>query len=166
MAILITASVAFSAKGSSVNNMNDLALQLAPVLGDNATLFISIGFLFAGLSSAITAPLAAAFATSEIMNWGDQMTSVKFRIIWIFVLGVGILFSSMGFKPTSVILFAQVANGLLLPVIAIFLLWIMNDKQIMGKHTNSLGVNIAGGIVILVTISLGLKSILSALGVF
>ena len=166
MAILITASVAFSGSDSSVGGIKDLAFQLVPVLGDRATLFVSMGFLFAGLSSAITAPLAAAFATAEIMNWGDQMTSIRFRIVWMFVLGIGVLFSSLGFKPTAVILFAQVANGLLLPIIAIFLLWIMNDKQIMGKHINSVGVNIAGTIVILVTISLGLKSILSAFGAF
>jgi len=166
MAILITASVAFSGSNSSVGSIKDLALQLVPVLGDSASLFISIGFLFAGLSSAITAPLAAAFATSEIMNWGDQMTSVRFRMVWMFVLGIGVLFSSLGFKPIAVILFAQVANGLLLPIIAIFLLWIMNDKQIMGRYTNSVGVNIAAVLVILVTISLGLKSILSAFGVF
>ena len=83
-------------------------------------------------------------------------------MIWFGVLLVGIVFSSLGFKPTQVILFAQVANGLLLPIIAMFLLWIMNDKNIMGKYANSLLVNIFGGMVILITVLLGLKGIFAA----
>ena len=74
----------------------------------------------------------------------------------------GLVFASLGFKPTSVILFSQVANGLLLPIISILLLWVMNDKSILGKYTNSIIVNVLGGIVILITIGLGLKGILSA----
>lgn len=161
-AILITAAAALHGTGKTVSSAADLSLQLKPLLGDWAPTFIAFGFLAAGLSSSITAPLAAAFATSEIMNWGNDMKGKKFRIIWFFVLAVGVIFSSLGFKPTSVILFAQVANGLLLPVIAGFLLWVMNDKTIMKNHTNSLIINILGIIIILITIGLGTKGILSA----
>ena len=87
-------------------------------------------------------------------------------MVWIFVLLIGIVFSTLGFKPTAVILFAQVANGLLLPIVAAFLLWIMNDRKIMGSHTNSKLVNAFGILVILITIGLGLKGILKAAGVW
>ena len=62
-----------------------------------------------------------------------------------------------------VILFAQFANGLLLPILAIFLLWIMNDRKIMGAYTNTKWVNILGIMVIIVTIVLGAKSVISTL---
>jgi len=78
------------------------------------------------------------------------------------VLVSGIVFSSLGFKPTLVIMFAQFANGLLLPIIASFLLWIMNDHRIMGDHYNNTWTNIMGVLVILITVMLGLKSILNA----
>lgn len=165
MAILISASVAFEGQNDSVNNASQLAQQLEPLLGAYAPLFISLGFLFAGLSSAITAPLAAAFATSEMLNWKEDMNSWKFRAVCLSILLIGLIFSSLGFKPTAVILFAQIANGLLLPIVAIFLVWIMNDKQIMGKHSNSLPVNIAAILVILITLMLGTKGILAALNV-
>jgi len=162
MSILITSAVAFAGQDKAVESSADLAAQLSPTLGTWSSLFIAFGFLAAGLSSSVTAPLAAAFATSEIMGWKDNLKGPYFRITWIGVLLVGILFSSLGFKPTKVILFAQVANGLLLPVIATYLLWIMNDKKIMGASTNSIWGNIIGGVVILITLGLGLKGILSA----
>ncbi|MEO1263029.1 MAG: Nramp family divalent metal transporter [Bacteroidota bacterium] len=162
MAILITSAVAFSGQAKTVSSAADLAQQLTPILGDWSLVFIAIGFLAAGLSSSITAPLAAAFATSEIMGWKKNLKGKNFRMIWFLVLIVGIVFSSLGFKPTQVILFAQVANGLLLPIVAAFLVWVMNDKQIMGKHANSLLVNIIGILVIIITLVLGLKGIFSA----
>ncbi len=165
MAILITSAVAFEGQNKTVNTAADLAEQLQPLLGDGAGLFMALGFLAAGLSSSITAPLAAAFATSEIMGWKRDLKGKNFRWIWLAVLLAGIVFSSLGFKPTAVILFAQVANGLLLPIIATFMVWVANDKQIMGKHANTPLVNILGILVILTTIILGAKGIFAALNI-
>ena len=162
MSILITAAVAFEGQDKVVSSASDLAEQLSPLLGSWSALFIAFGFLAAGLSSSVTAPLAAAFATSELMNWKGGLKGRNFRLTWMAVLIVGIVFSSLGIRPTEVILFAQVANGLLLPVIATFLLWIMNDRNIMGRYTNTRLTNILGILVILVTLALGLKGILSA----
>lgn len=161
MAILITSAIAFEGS-ENAGSISDLSTQLVPLLGQWAEYFIAIGFLAAGLSSSITAPLAAAYATSEVLGWKSALRNNKFRGVWGFVLGSGIIFSSLGFSPTSVILFAQVANGLLLPIIAFFLVWVMNDRKIMGAHSNSKIINIFGAVVIIVTVILGLKGILSA----
>lgn len=161
MAILITSAIAFEGEAKATS-IADLSYQLTPLLGNWSEYFIAVGFLAAGLSSSITAPLAAAFATSEILGWNSTMKGKNFRSIWIFVLVTGIVFSSLGFNPTSVILFAQVANGMLLPIIAIFLVWVMNDKRIIGEYVNSKVINFLGILVIIVTLILGLKGILSA----
>jgi len=164
MAILITAAAAFNENPAEISDIQGLSIQLEPLLGKWADHFLTIGFLAAGLSSAITAPLAAAFATSEILNWSSRLTSSRFRLIWIVVLTTGLVFSSLGFKPTALILFAQVTNGLLLPIIAAFLLWIMNDQRIMGTYRNTKTINMLGLFVILITILLGMKGVLSATG--
>ncbi|MEQ9425726.1 MAG: Nramp family divalent metal transporter [Cyclobacteriaceae bacterium] len=164
MAILITATAAFDGKSTEILSATDLGSQLKPILGDWSSIFISFGFLAAGLSSSITAPIAAAFATSEVLGWEDNLRGTRFRVVWIAVLLVGIVSSSLGFRPTSVILFAQVANGILLPVIAVFLLWIVNDRKIMKDHVNTRMVNILGVIVILITIGLGIKGIYGVFG--
>ncbi len=163
MAILISSAVAFAGKNKVVSKGSDLAEQLYPVLGEWSVIFIALGFLAAGLSSSVTAPLAAAFATTEILGWPHDLKGKKFRMAWLFVLVNGLIFSSLGFNPTSVILFAQVANGMLLPIIALFLLWIVNDKNIMGEYVNSRLVNILGLLVIILTLILGIRGILSAL---
>jgi len=164
MAILITSAIAFENGHGTVEGLGDLSKQLQPILGDWSTYFIGFGFLAAGLSSSVTAPLAAAYATSEILGWKYDLKGKKFRIIWFAVLATGIIFSSVGLKPTAIILFAQVANGLLLPIVASFLLWVVNDKEIMGEHVNHKMVNFIGIIVILITLGLGSKSVLSAFG--
>jgi manganese transport protein len=62
-----------------------------------------------------------------------------------------------------VIWFAQVANGLLLPLIALFLLWMMNSPALR-EQRNSHQQNILAGIVVAVTLMLGARSLLSAFG--
>ncbi len=164
MSIIITSSVAFVGQGNSITGANDLAIQLEPVLGSWAKYFLATGLFAAGISSSITAPLAAAYATSGILGWDKGMKNWRFKIVWMFILGIGIVFASIGYKPIQAILFAQVTNGLLLPVIAIFLVVVMNNKNLLGKYTNTLASNIAGTLVVLTTLGLGLRSILSVLG--
>jgi Mn2+/Fe2+ NRAMP family transporter len=160
MCILIAATVVKSGSGLNTN-LSILSQSLNPILGSNSTLFVGLGFLAAGLSSSITAPLAAAYATSEILGWESSLKSISFRLVWMIIIAIGILFSSIGFKPTEVIVFAQIANGLLLPIIAVFLVWIMNDKNLFGAYINSRRTNVLGILVILVTVILGIKGIIS-----
>ncbi|BDS09402.1 Nramp family divalent metal transporter [Aureispira anguillae] len=166
MAILITAAATVHTSTTTIQSAQDLSKGLVPLLGNWAGLFLSLGFFAAGLSSAITAPLAAAFATSEILGWEKKLTAANFRLTWMLVLLIGLIFSCLGFKPTLVILFAQISNGLLLPIIALFLLWVMNDKTIMGKQVNSQVVNCLAMLIILTTLLLGTKGILAAIGWF
>ncbi|MCK5137730.1 MAG: Nramp family divalent metal transporter [Bacteroidales bacterium] len=165
MSIVITSAAAFFDAEKDIQNAADLAVQLEPILGNWATGFIGIGLFAAGLTSAITAPLAAAYATCGILGWKKDLKSKKFRIIWMAILAIGIVLSAIGLKPVPVIVFAQAANGILLPIIAIYLLWVMNDKKLLGEHHNRLSLNIIAGLVVLVAIFLGLRSILSVCGI-
>lgn len=164
MAIILCSAVVIHSQGKKLSSTADLATQLEPVLGTWAPGFLAAGFLAAGLSSTITAPLATAYAISEIMGWPRDMKSRKFRAVWIVVLMAGITFSLLKFSPMPLILFAQVANGILLPVIVGFLLWIMNDRQILKDYVNSRRANLLGMIIFLVTLALGSRSILKVVG--
>lgn len=163
VAILSTAASAFFGQQLSIQNVADLSPALEPTFGIFAKTFMAIGLFAAGISSAVTAPLAAAFALSGILDLNRELDSRSFKIIWISILLIGVIIASSGYQPVSVILFAQVANGILLPVITIFLLWIMNSS-ILGQYRNSLLQNILGAIVLLVTLLLSGRSLLSAFG--
>ena len=143
-----------------INNAADLALGLKPLFGKFATYFLGIGLFAAGITSAITAPLAAAYVASGCLGWDSNLKSKKFRIVWISILFLGVLFSSLGFKSIEIIKFAQVANGMLLPVVAGILLWIMNKKSVLGNYSNTKWQNFIGLFILTMSIFLGLKSIL------
>lgn len=161
LSIVITSAIVLYGGEVPIKNAADMAMQLEPLLGSWAKILVGIGLFAAGITSAITAPMAAAYATSGILGWKRDLKSWKFKAVWLGVLLVGVLFSTLGFKPLSAILFAQAANGILLPVIAGFLLYVMNSKKILGSQTNSVWANILGVAIVLLSLGLGLKSLLS-----
>jgi Mn2+/Fe2+ NRAMP family transporter len=156
MAIIIAAT---ALQGTEVAGGAALASALEPVYGSWATYVFSLGILAAGITSAITAPLAAAYVVKGCLGWKGNMKSWSFRSVWIFILVTGVLFSSIGLKPLDIITFAQIANGLLLPIIAILLLWLVNQK-LLGSFQNKLWQNIMAVIVILIAVILGAKTLL------
>ena len=121
--ILLTAATAFYARGESWTSIDQISNQLSPALGSVGGQAFAVGLFAAGLTSAITAPLATAYAVCGSMGWQSEPTSGRFRAIAIGVIVIGAL-AAIGFgkSPALTIQFAQVANGLLLPFIACFLL--------------------------------------------
>jgi Mn2+/Fe2+ NRAMP family transporter len=115
-----------------------LAATLQTNLGGWAGWFFGFGLFFAGLSSAITAPLAAALSVQGFRSHDSDATgpgrSRIYRGVWIGVLVFGLGFGLADIKPIPVILLAQALNGVLLPVVAA-LLWIaVNDVRLMGRE--------------------------------
>ncbi|MFY0683899.1 MAG: divalent metal cation transporter [Balneola sp.] len=158
MCIVIT-SAGSGGNGLEVKNAADMAVQLEPLLGSWAKGFLGLGLVAAGISSAITAPLAAAFAAKGILGWDVGMTHIKFKAVWMTILVIGVIFSMLSFNPVSIIQFAQVANGVLLPLIAIFLMYIVNQKELLGEYVNTKTQNILGIVVILVALLVGFRSL-------
>jgi NRAMP (natural resistance-associated macrophage protein)-like metal ion transporter len=154
LAIMSTSAAAFFGRdeGFSATNM---ARQLEPLLGAGAHYFFAAGLFAAGLSSAVTAPLAAAYAVCGVMGWPRDLRATRFRLIWLAVLVCGTVFAAVGTRPLAAILFAQAANGFLLPFCAIFLLLVMNRREILGDYANKPWVNALGAVVVLVTFALG-----------
>ena len=163
MSIIIAAT---NIQGGVVTNVMDLAESLQPLYGDAAKYFMGIGLFAAGVTSAITAPLAAAYVANSCFGWQVGLKHMKFKLVWMFILGIGVIFMSLGVKPIEVIKFAQVANGILLPSIAIFLLWVVNRPAVMGKYKNTLLQNVFGFIIIALAIVLGAKSVFKVIGLF
>ena len=163
MCIIISAA---AIQTQDINSAADLAKGLEPLFGSYAKYFLAIGLFSAGITSAITAPLAAAYVASGCLGWEPNMKSKKFKAVWIFILLLGVIFSSLGIKPIEIIKFAQVANGILLPIVAGLLLWIMNKKSLLGSYKNTKFQNAMGLVILIITILLGLKSIFKVFNVF
>ena len=155
IAIVICAATITS---GDVKNGADLAKALEPTFGSSANYLLGIGLFAAGITSAITAPMAAAYVAKGCFGWKGDLKSWNFRIVWIIILLIGVLVAMTNFKPIEVIQFAQIANGLLLPVIAVFLLWIVNKPSVMGAHVNSRFQNGLGILILLITLILCFKT--------
>ena len=110
MCIVIVAAT--NCSGLQIKSGGDLAMALQPILGNGATVLVSIGLFAAGLTSTITAPLATAYATSGILGIPQDMKTKKFQVIWLIVIASGMIFVAFNHSsPTQLILIAQGANA-------------------------------------------------------
>lgn len=159
MAVVITATAAMNAGGVAPTNGKEMAIQLQPILGNWATATFGFGLFAAGMSSAITAPLAAAFASAGILGWGEDMKNKKFIGIWGIVLAFGLIATlTLGKSPTEIVMFAQAANAFLLPITAVLLMVVSCDEKYMGKYKNGKVLTVLGIIVICVAIFIAFRN--------
>jgi NRAMP (natural resistance-associated macrophage protein)-like metal ion transporter len=161
--IMATAAGSLFQTEIEIRNAADMAGAIAPVFGTAARYLVGVGLLAAGLTSAITAPMATGYAVSELFG-SSSSKPLLFKIVALAVVVVGGVIGMLDIKPVVLILIAQYANGLLLPIIAVFLIVVMNRKSLLGDHANGLFSNIAGGVVVIITIGLGLRAIAKATG--
>ena len=154
LCIIISAA---SLEGMVIKNALDLGKALEPLYGTAAPLLLQFGFFAAGLTSALTAPMAAAFVVSECFGLSKQGWSYK--ITAFVVLAVGVYFTTIGIVPIEIIRFAQIANGILLPVIGLLLLFMVNNSKLMRGATPSIFQNTCFILIELFFIFLGAKSV-------
>ncbi|MEK9499892.1 Nramp family divalent metal transporter [Gaopeijia maritima] len=164
MAILLTAAGTLGQAGGEVSSAADMARALEPILGAWAGAAFAVGLFAAGLTSAITAPMAAAWAVAGALGWPCDLRDRRLRAVWGGILAIGIAFGVAGVSPVPAIVFAQAANGILLPAVAGFLLVVVNDRIWMGERVNGPLANVIGGVVVLVAALLGGRALLSVLG--
>ncbi len=146
-----------------------LAEALVARLGGWAATLFALGLFAAGLSSAITAPLAAALSVQGFVSDPDddrwQETTWRYRAVWLAVLLFGLGFGLAEIRPIPAILVAQAFNGMLLPLVAVVLWITVNDRSLMGDtYLSDRAQNLWLGICVLLTFVLGTVGLLRALG--
>ena len=153
LAIMSTSAVAFFGSSMEISSEN-LARQLEPILGSYSSYIFNFGLFVAGITSAVTAPLAASIAVTEALGWKNDPSSFRFKLVWIIILLIGLLFAYLGTKPLQAILFAQATNALLLPFLALFLFYVVNNSRLMGSHKNTITINMIALIIIMAVVLL------------
>lgn len=153
LAIMSTSAVAFFGSSMEISSEN-LARQLEPILGSYSSYIFNFGLFVAGITSAVTAPLAASIAVTEALGWKNDPSSFRFKLVWIIILLIGVLFAYFGTKPLQAILFAQATNALLLPFLALFLFYVVNNSRLMGSHKNTITINMIALIIIMAVVLL------------
>lgn len=163
-AIVITSATLM--RGIEIKSAADMAIQLEPLLGSWAKMFMSIGLFAAGLSSAIASPLGASYTLAGLLGWKYDNSDRRFRTVNITIVVIGSIISGFGLNPLTIILIAQALNGIVLPVVAIYLVYITSSKRQLGEYKNTALQKWAGVFISSVTVILGLTSLIDAIKSF
>lgn len=177
LAIIVACGATLFVNGIHVENAKDAAVALAPLAGKYASWLFAFGLANASLFAASILPLATAYSVCEGMGWEsgidkDFRTAPQF--FWLYtgliVLGAGTILYP-GAPLILVMYLSQVVNGMLLPFVLIFMLRLINDRELMGEHVNSKAFNgiawtatavmiFLTGLLVLVTLFPGLPGVL------
>jgi NRAMP (natural resistance-associated macrophage protein)-like metal ion transporter len=140
--IVVVAGAVLHPAGVHVDSAADAARALLPLAGQQAQLLFGVGLFGASLLAATIMPLSTSYAICEAFGW-ESGISKNFREAPVFmglftllvVVGALIVLSpSVPLIP--VILVSQNVNGLLLPIVLVFILMLAGDRRIMGEHAN------------------------------
>ena len=156
-------SIAVLIVGSAISGSFSFALlqqQLLDQMGPTGGVLFAVGLAAAGLTSAVTAPFAAAVTARGLFGGEDPdgrwaSNGILYRSVWLVALLTGSLFALLDLKPIPAIVLAQVLNGVVLPVVAIFIYRVLNDRKLLGDAINNRFQNALMGVIIGITLLLG-----------
>jgi NRAMP (natural resistance-associated macrophage protein)-like metal ion transporter len=161
--IIICTAATLHANGlTNITDASDAAKALVPLAGKWASLTFAFGLLNASLFAATILPLSTAHVICEGLGF-EAGIDHKFReapaFYWLYtiliVVGGGIVLIP-NVPLWKIFIFSQVGNGVWLPVVVIFILLLVNRKDLMGEHTNTLSFNIVAWITAIFMITLTL----------
>lgn len=159
--IVCTAATLYTHGMRNVDNARDAAEALRPLAGPWAAYTFAFGLLNASLFAASILPLSTAHVICEGLGFEagiDNKFSEAPIFYWLYtlliVIGAGVVL--MTNKLWSILIFSQVGNGIWLPVVVIFILLLVNRKDLMGEYTNTLTFNIVAWVTAIAMIILTL----------
>jgi NRAMP (natural resistance-associated macrophage protein)-like metal ion transporter len=140
--IVLTCAATIFKAGIRVETAADAALALKPLAGRYCAALFAFGLLNASLFAASILPLSTAFIICEGMGWENGVNKRFSEAPQFYGLYTLLVFAGAGFillpriPLFRVMLVSQVINGLVLPVVLVFMLVLVNDAKLMGAHKN------------------------------
>lgn len=153
---ILAAGATLTGTTDGVADVGAFAALLEPVAGPFARACFGLGLFAAGLTSSLTAPLAAAAGICEVFGWSSEPSSGPYRAVWGSVLATGLVLGLVGWSPLPAIVAAQAANGLLLPLIAAFVMYLTVRQPVVSLPV---WYHVVGGAVVLLCGGLGLRTL-------
>ncbi len=162
--IIVCANTLFK-NGIRIESAKDAALALKPLAGQNCFYLFAFGLLNASVFSACILPLSTAYSVCEGMGWEVGVNrrfreAPQFYSLYTAIIVIGaaiILLPNVQLVP--IMLVSQATNGILLPFVLIFMLLLVNNKRLMGEHTNSRFYNIITILIVAIMIVLSITLI-------
>ena len=169
--IVVTTGAVLYPAGVQVADAADAALALEPIAGQFSTVLFASGLVAASFLAACVLPGVTSSAICEAFGWERgadrswEEAPVYRGIITAIILASALLVIMPGINLFQIMMSAQVINGVLLPVLLVFLLFIAQDKHIMGDYRNGRVWNVlTWATIVIITVLTIVMFVLQALG--
>ncbi len=150
-----------------IETAKDAAVALRPLAGKYASVLFAFGLFNASVFAASILPLSTAYSICEGMGWESGVDKKPTEAPWFYGLYFGLIFLGAGIvlfpnAPLIMMMYlSQVANGVLLPFVLIYIQLLINDHRLMGNYVNSHGYNITAWVTTWVMIGLTILLVLT-----
>ena len=147
--ILSTASTLFKTGTTEINTAAEAAEALRPLAGGAASMLFALGVIGVGFLAVPVMTTGAAYDLSQVMGWKHSLHAKPseakkfYAAIGVFtVLAMSMNF--LGFNPMKALVFSGIVQGFSTPPLLLLIMLMTNNRKIMGKRKNSLGMNVLG----------------------
>ncbi len=146
--IVVCCAATMHQSGVTITSAKDAAMALKPLAGDYSSILFAVGLFNASIFAAALLPLATSYYVCEGMGWESGVDknfkeAPNFFIIFTTLVVLGALLVLIpGVNLFGVLIWSQVINGVLIPLILIFIINLCNDPDVMGEYTNGTWYNI------------------------
>ncbi len=166
--IIVSSVATLYGRGVAVETVADAAGALRPIVGGFAFILLSIGILASGIMCLPILAASTAYAIADLAGWPKGLDkgiheAPDFYLALLLSLVVGVIIAVIGLPPAALMFWSQVLNGVLLPVLLVFLLRLTNDPRVMRRHTNGLLSNLFGGLTIAIAAGLPLLALINVI---
>jgi NRAMP (natural resistance-associated macrophage protein)-like metal ion transporter len=154
MFFIITACGAtLFASHTTIVTAADAASALRPIAGNAAYVLFALGIIGTGFLAVPVLAGSAAYAMAESFHWKFGLyrklkDAHAFYGIIIIAMGVGLLLNFVGIDPIRALIYSAVANGIVAPIVLVFIVHLSSDKSLMGRYANSKFVSWLGWIIV------------------
>ena len=169
--IIVTTGAVLYPAGIEVSDAADAALALEPIVGEFSTVLFAAGLVAASFLAACVLPGVTSSAICEAFGWERgadrnwEEAPIYRGIITVVIVVSCALVLMPGVDLFQIMMSAQVTNGVLLPILLVFLVLIACDKHIMGAYRNGRVWNVlTWGTIVLITVLTMVMFVLQALG--
>lgn len=166
--ILTTAATLFSKNITNINTAADAASALRPIAGDQAYLLFALGVIGVGLLAVPVLAGSASYAISESLKWQQGLyqklknAQAFYGIIMIAML-IGLAINFLHIDPIKALIYSAVANGLIAPIILVFIILLSSNEKVMGQRKNHPILTLIGW---LITLAMGLTGLVTIYTLF
>ncbi len=139
--IVVACGGTLFASGTVIKTAADAASALRPIAGEAAYTLFALGIIGTGFLAVPVLAGSAAYAMAESFKWPFGLyrklkNAHAFYGVIIIAMVIGFLMNFIGLDPIRALIYSAVANGIVAPIVLVFIVQLSGNKKIMGRHAN------------------------------